>query len=104
MIVEIVRFDLVPATDRPQLVELYRSSADGWVHNEDLIEKYYFCDQAAAQGGGVYIWKSHDAAKRWHDDAYRDRIRRTYGSAPRFATFDALVHVDTAARKVTVLS
>jgi hypothetical protein len=68
-----------------------------------LIEKYYFYDEGNCRGGGVYIWTSREATQRWHGEAYRDMIRRTYGSVPRIEMLDALLHVDTAAGEVRTL-
>jgi hypothetical protein len=51
----------------------------------------------------VYIWTSREAAEQWHGKDYRDRVLRTYGSVPRIEVLDALLHVDPAAGKVSVL-
>jgi hypothetical protein len=103
MIVEIVAFDLPPGTDRAKAMELYRGSAAVWVKNKDLVEKYYFYDEAACRGGGVYIWTSREAAHRWHGEEYREMLRRTYGSVPRIEILDALLHVEPAAGEVRAL-
>jgi hypothetical protein len=103
MIVEIVQFNLPSGTNRAEATELYRRSAAVWVKNKDLIQKYYFYDGAARQGGGVYIWPSREAAQRWHGEDYRETVHRTYGSMPRIEMLDALLHVDTAAGTVRVL-
>jgi hypothetical protein len=42
MITELVFFDLPKGTTRTQALELYRKSAEPWLRNPDLIEKYYF--------------------------------------------------------------
>ena len=103
MIVEIVTFDLPRGTDRTKAMELYRSSAAVWVTNKDLVEKYYFYDEAGCRGGGVYIWTSHEAAQRWHGEEYREMLRRSYGSVPSIEILDALLHVDPAAGKAKTL-
>jgi hypothetical protein len=103
MIVEIVHFDLPSGTDRTKAQELYRGSAAGWVTNKDLIEKYYFYNEADCRGGGVYIWTSREAAQGWHGEEYRDMVRRTYGSVPSIEVLDALLHVDPAAGEVRAL-
>jgi len=51
VIVEIVHFDLPSGTDRTKARELYRGSAAVWVTNKDLIEKYYFYNEADCRGG-----------------------------------------------------
>jgi hypothetical protein len=103
MIVEIVQFELAPGTSRAKVMELYRRSAADWVKNKDLIQKYYFYDEAACRGGGVYIWTSREAAEQGHGKDYHDMVLRTYGSVPRIEVLDALLHVDPAAGKVSEL-
>jgi hypothetical protein len=94
MITELVFFDLPKGTTRTQALELYRKSAEQWLRNPDLIEKYYFFDGESCIGGGVYIWNSREAAARWHGEDYKSRVRSVYGSAPRIQILDALIHVD----------
>jgi hypothetical protein len=60
-----------------------------------LIQKYYFFDALKNRGGGVYIWKSVEAAKRWHGDEYKQRIKSLYGSElVEFHYYDTLLVVD----------
>lgn len=103
MIIEIVQFDLPPGTNRAKAIELYRRSAAAWVKNKDLVQKYYFHDEAPCRGGGVCVWTSREAAQRWHGEDYRDTVRRIYGSVPRIEILDALLHVDTVRGMVSVL-
>jgi hypothetical protein len=94
MITELVFFDLPKGTTRTQALELYRKSAEPWLRNPDLIEKYYFFSDENCAGGGVYIWNSREDAARWHGEDYKSRVRSVYGSAPRIQILDALIHVD----------
>jgi len=103
MIVEIVHLDLPSGTTRSEAIELYRRSAGVWVKNKELVQKYYFYDEATCRGGGIYVWTSRQAAQRGHGEDYRDMVRRTYGSTPRIEIFDALLHVDPVAGTVVVL-
>src|SRR5262249_49847822 len=82
MITEIVTFPLPPGCDREGALKLYRQTAENWARNPDLVRKYYFFDPERGLGGGVYIWRSRDAAGRWHGDDYRNMVRGLYGSAP----------------------
>jgi hypothetical protein len=103
MIAEIVDFDLPPGTDRGAALALYRQSAMKWVANPDLIEKFYFFEKSGCVGGGVYFWRSHEAANRWHGEDYRGMVRSLYGSEPRIRILDALMHVDAVAGTCTEL-
>jgi hypothetical protein len=94
MITEIVFFDLPAGISRAEALALYRQTAGGWLTNPDLIEKYYFFDEERHLGGGIYIWRSREAALRWHGEDYVQRVRALYGSLPRMQILDALLHVD----------
>lgn len=94
MIAELVFFDLPKSTTRSQALELYRKTADAWLENPDLVQKYYFFDEGAAIGGGVYIWETREDALRWHGEEYKRRVVALYGSAPRIQIMDVLLHVN----------
>lgn len=100
MIAEIVSFDLPPGTSQAEALELYRQSAQAWLANPNLIEKYYFFDEARCAGGGIYIWPSQEVAERWHGDEYQRMVRSRYGATPRFQILKTLLHVDPHARTI----
>ncbi len=100
MITELVFFDLPEGITREEVTAKYRQTAPAWSRNEDLVHKFYFFDAAKSQGGGVYIWKTMEAARRWHGEEYRNRIRTLYGSEPTMTYLDTLVVVDNVARQV----
>jgi len=103
MVTEIVFFDLPRGTNRAEALALYRQSAGQWVNNPDLFEKYYFFDEERCLGGGVYVWRTREAAKRWHGDAYRAMVEKRYGTPPRIEILEALVRVDPTAKRVEEL-
>ena len=104
MIVEIVSFKLPPPTSREATVALYNKTAPNWLANPDLVEKYYFFDAERSLGGGVYVWRSREAAERWHGEDYRNMIRSLYGSEPHIEVREALIHVDPLKATVTQLA
>lgn len=93
MIIELVFFDCPEGSTREDTLKLYEKSAALWAKNEDLLDKYYFFDQATLKGGGVYVWKSREAAERWHGEDYQRMIEKIYGARPRIQILDALIHV-----------
>ncbi len=103
MITEIVFFDLPKGTKRADALALYRKTANKWLSNPDLIEKYYFFDEESGQGGGVYIWPTREAARRWHGKEYQEAVLALYGAPPRIQVLDALIHVDPKGGKVDEL-
>lgn len=101
MITELVFFDLPKGITREEVMAKYRQTAPAWSRNEDLVHKFYFFDPAKNHGGGVYIWKTIEAAHRWHGQEYRDRIRTLYGSEPTMTYLDTLVVVDNVLKQVS---
>jgi hypothetical protein len=101
MITELVFFDLPKGITREEVMAKYRQTAPAWSRNEDLVHKFYFFDPAKNQGGGVYLWKTIEAAHRWHGQEYRDRIRTLYGSEPTMTYLDTLVVVDNVLKQVS---
>jgi hypothetical protein len=101
MITELVFFDLPRGITREEVMAKYRQTAPAWSKNEDLIHKFNFFDAAMNRGGGVYIWKTKEAAQRWHGEAYRNRIRALYGSDPAMTYLDTLLVVDNVLDRVS---
>ena len=93
MIVEIVFFNLPAGTTRAAALVLYRKSAGNWAENPDLIEKYYFFDEARSLGGGVYVWPDRESARRWHGADYEAMVADVYGAAAKIQVLDALIRV-----------
>ncbi|WP_322086900.1 YdhR family protein [Burkholderia sp. BCC1999] len=94
MITEIVFFKLQPDVDVATLKMRYESTAAKWAQNPDLLHKWYFYDAATHEGGGVYVWRTREAAARWHGDEYKTMVERVYGHPPVIRVLDTLAHVD----------
>ena len=103
MITEIVFFNLPKGTTRAEVTRLYETTAGKWATNTDLVEKYYFFDEEKSLGGGVYIWKSREAASRWHGSDYHRMVEELYGSPPQIQILDAIIRVDSLAGNVHLL-
>lgn len=101
MITEVVHFDLPGSMSREELLAKYRQTAPVWSNNEDLVHKFYFFDESQSLGGGVYIWKTKEAALWWHGEEYQARIKELYGSEPRMTYYDTLVVVDNISNQVS---
>ena len=100
MITELVVFDLPKGITREELLEKYRQSVPTWSGNPDLLHKAYFFDAEKGEGGGVYLWKTEEAARRWHGEAFLERVRTVYGSEPRIRRLDTMIVVDNAGGQV----
>lgn len=100
MITEIVFFDLPKNITRDQVMQKYQQTSEKWAKNTDLIQKFYFFDDQKKIGGGVYIWKSEQAARQWHGEPYKQTIQSLYGSSPRIMILDTLIHIDNTTGKI----
>ena len=99
MITEYVLFDLPAGMSRRDVVRGMREVAPHWRANAELIRKTFVYDANASQAGAFYLWPNREAAARAHDDAWRKRIRDTYGSEPVIRCFDTPLVVDNALGK-----
>ena len=102
VITEIVLFDLPKNITRAEMVTQFREAAPRWQQNPDLIRKHMIFDLERGKGGGVYLWNSVADARRWHDEAFRQRILATFGSEPTYQYFETPVIVDNAGRDLFV--
>ncbi|PRC92514.1 monooxygenase [Solimicrobium silvestre] len=100
MITVLISFNLAPGTTRTDALHIYRNSAKKWASNVDLIEKYYYFDEQTLLGGGVYIWKSIEAARQWHGPDYVAMVESVYGNAPRIQILDTLIHIEPTTRRI----
>jgi hypothetical protein len=94
VITELVFIDLRKGTTRSDALAMYRQTAESWLANKDLVEKYYFFDEEQSIGGGVYIWPSRAEAAKWHGEEYKQKVLSIYGAPPRIQILDAIIHVD----------
>ena len=65
---------------REDVVAAYRKTAPIWRGNPECIRKCYLYDAERGLGGGAYLWRSLEAAKLAHGDAWRKMINELYGS------------------------
>lgn len=94
MITEYVLFSLPTGIPRDEVVQGMRDVAPRWRNAQDLIRKTFVYDPVAGQAGAFYLWKSREAAELAHDQAWRQRIKDTYGSEPVVRYFDTPLVVD----------
>ena len=100
MITELVTFKLPDGMTRQQVVDAFRKSVPAWSANPDLIRKNYIYDAANGLGGGIYLWKRLEDAKRWHGDAFRQRIIEMFGSEPKSVYYETPIVIDNSVKKV----
>jgi hypothetical protein len=53
-------------------------------------------------GGGIYVWPSSvEAAKKAHDDAWHEGVKKRTGADPTIRYFDLFLMIDNEQGKVT---
>ena len=57
-------------------------------YSPDLIRKTYLLDLETRRGGGVYLWRSREAAAEAHGAAFRARINAAFGAEPAISVFE----------------
>ena len=80
MISEVVIFSLPDGMSREDAMAKYRARIPMWQANPDLIHKAFLYDETTRRGGGVYLWKNIEAAKKAHDATYQEAIQSIFGS------------------------
>ncbi len=100
MISEIVLFRLPDGMTREEALAKYRLSIPTWQANRDLIRKAFLFDETTRRGGGIYLWKSIEAAKQGHGSDFQQRIQMTFGSKPEFQYFETPIVLDNTTKQV----
>jgi hypothetical protein len=100
MITEIVTFKLPTGMTYDDVVANFEKTAPNWKVNPDLIRKNYLVDARKGIAGGVYLWKEKAHAEKWHGEAFRQKVKETYGSEPTIQFFDTPIVVDNVAGEI----
>lgn len=100
MLMEVITFKLPDGMTEKDLVKNYKDTTAKWRGVEELVRKSYLYDPDAGLGGGVYLWKTVEAADHWHGDEWRAFVRDLYGSDPEVRRFEVPIVVDNELEKV----
>lgn len=79
---------------RDEILAAFRSTMPGWRANPDLVRKTYLINMDERQVGGIFLWRSREAAQRWLDDAWCQRARAIYGVDPVVTYYETPFVVD----------
>jgi hypothetical protein len=103
MIVEIVTFKTPEGWDREKVLEDAKHPIPKWSSNPELLRKHFGLGLGDDDGtsAGIYVWPSVDAAKRGHDEAWREGIKKRTGGYPTIRYFDLFLLIDNEQRRVT---
>jgi hypothetical protein len=103
MIVELVTFSIPKGHDRNSEVQAVRGVVGKWAANPELIRKHFLwgVGEAEGTGAGFYIWPSIEAAKRAHNDEWRESVKKRTGGYPTIRYFDLMALVDNEQGAIT---
>ena len=75
MMIEVIIFNLPDGMIHKQLLKNYKETAPKWRAAGELIRKSYLYDEEKRTGGGIYHWKSLEAADLWHGDEWKKSVK-----------------------------
>ena len=101
MITEIVLWRMPEGMSQKEVTAKFRATVPLWQANPDLIHKAFLFDEATRRGGGVYLWRNIEAAKKAHGPAFLDRINSIFGAKPELQYFNAPIVIDNVGKQVT---
>lgn len=73
---------------RSVVIGRMRDTAPQYAALPGLAHKAFSLTQADAQYGGIHLWKDQASAHQWFNDAWKERVLKTYGSAATLEWFD----------------
>ncbi|WP_439400262.1 hypothetical protein ACRQ5Q_42640 (plasmid) [Bradyrhizobium sp. PMVTL-01] len=102
MIVELVTFKTPSGWDRTRVLEDAKHTIPKWGSNRDLLRKHFVLGIGEDEGtsAGVYVWPSIDAAKKAHDDKWRESVKERTGGYPNSRYFDLFLLIDNEQGRV----
>ena len=94
MITAIVQIKLPEPMTRDKAQAVFADTAPKYRDVKGLIRKYYLLSEDGATAGGVYLWKSRQAAEQLYSDDWKAFIKQKYGTEPSVTYFDSPVILD----------
>ena len=78
----------VPAgVTRTRIGQEFQAAIPDYRKVPGLLRKYFILTDDN-RFGGIYQWKDEASAKHWFNDAWKDRVRKTYGGEASIEWFD----------------
>lgn len=102
MITAIATFRLPKRLTVEEARAIFQSTAPRYQAQPGLVRKYYVLSEDGMTAGGVYLWKSREAAEALYTDDWRAFVTGKYGTAPQVAYWDCPVVVDNPTQRILV--
>ena len=94
MITALIQIKLPEPMAKEKAKAVFAGTAPKYREVKGLIRKYYLLSEDGATAGGIYLWKSRDAAEQLYTDDWKTFIMQKYGTKPSVTYFDSPVIVD----------
>lgn len=88
----VVAIKTPPGVDATRLKAEFDKAAARYQQIPGLIRKYFTIGNGSF--GGVYYWSSRAAADAWFNDAWRARVKATYGTAGEVTYYDVPLAIE----------
>ena len=90
MTIEIVRVALPEGMTRTDFVEIVCGTRNAIYPEHGVIEMNFVFDAETRTAGTVTVWNSERLARRNDSAAFRDGIKKVFGSEPTFEYFERI--------------
>jgi hypothetical protein len=102
MIIAIVRYKLPPSIDYDACLAHFASIAPGFRDAEGLMSKHFIWSETGI-AGGVYKWRSREAAEKFYGGPWRQGIIDRYGMPPEIEYFTLFAITDNERETVELI-
>jgi len=99
MMIEVITFELPENMTQEEVLNNYKDTTPKWRSVSELIRKSYLYDEEARLGGGIYHWKTVEAADLWHGEEWRKSVEAIYGNKPVVKRFQVPIVADNEQSK-----
>lgn len=103
MIIAVTSFKLPKPITREEARAIFLSTAPTYQGVDGLLRKHYVLSEDGGTAGGIYLWKSKQAAEALYTDAWRSFVRGKYGTEPSVTYFDSPVVVDNISQQIIAI-
>jgi heme-degrading monooxygenase HmoA len=80
---------------RERLIAEFRAAIPAHRAIPGLMRKHFLIGDVGAAFGGLYLWRDEASAKAWFNEAWHERVRKTYGQAATVDWFDTPIMLPT---------
>jgi hypothetical protein len=94
MITALVQIKLPESMTTDKARAVFAETAPKYREVKGLIRKYYLLSEDGETAGGVYLWKTREAAEQLYTDDWQAFIMQKYGTKPTITYFASPVIVD----------